>query len=137
MPKAKKGPKKTYEDIYTKQVSDFMETHGHIIEEEQDIFKMARNFEERYDFVVITAKQQMNDEIEDTKKRNHDFYKRLINEHQNKLLEDFQNLKLDIELTLEEHEVKVDIQMKVLEDLYKKNKAKLRTEGIKELGLGF
>ncbi|TFG20019.1 MAG: hypothetical protein EU530_04560 [Promethearchaeota archaeon] len=137
MPKAKRGPKKSYEDIYTKQVSDFMETHGHIIEEEGDIFQMAKNFEERYDFVISTAKQQMDDEIAEIKIRNDKFSEQLINEHQNRLLEDFQNLKLDIELTLEEHEVKVDIQMKVLEDLYKKNKKKLLDEGIKELGLGF
>jgi len=137
MPKAKKGPKKLYEDIYSKQVNEFMETHGHFIEEEGDIFKMAKSFEERYDFVISTAKKQMVDEIEEIKVRNADFYERLINEHKIKLLEDFQNLKLDIELTLEEHEVKVEIQMKVLEDIFKKNRKKLVVEGIKELGLGF
>ena len=137
MPKAKKGPKKVYEDIYSKQVSEFMKTHGHIIEEEGDIFKMARSFEERYDFVISTAKNQMNEEIENVKVRNLEFSEHLINEHQNRLLEDFQNLKLDIELTLEEHEVKVDIQMKVLEEVYAKNKKKLIAEGIKELRLGF
>ncbi|MHA1452220.1 MAG: hypothetical protein ACTSRD_05100 [Promethearchaeota archaeon] len=137
MPKKKKGPKKLYEDIYSTQVTDFMKTHGHIIEEEGDIFKMAISFEERYDFVISAAKQKMNDEIEEVKSRNDAFSERLINEHQNLLLEDFQNLKLDIELTLEEHEVKVDIQMKVLEDLFKKNLKKLLAEGIKELGLGY
>lgn len=137
MQKARKGPKKLYEDIYTKQVSDFMDTHGHIIEEEGDMFKMASKFEERYDFVITTAKEQMIDEIEQIKTRNSEFSERLINEHKNRLLEDFQNLKLDIELTLEEHEVKVDIQMKVLEELYAKNKKNLLSEGIKELGLGF
>ncbi len=137
MPKAKKEPKKLYEDIYSKQVSDFMETHGHIIEEEGDIFKMARTFENRYDFVISTSKEQMNEEIEQNKARNDAFYDNVINEQENKLQEDFQNLKLDIELTLEEHEVKVDIQMKVLEDLYSKNKEKLLEEGIKILGLDF
>ncbi len=137
MPKARKGPKKLYEDIYTKQVSDFMEKHGHLIQEEGDIFKMAKSFEERYDFVISTAKKQLNDEVEEVKHRNLEFSERLINEHKNKLLEDFQNLKLDIELTLEEHEVKVDIQMKVLEDVFAKNKTKILTEGIKELRLGF
>ena len=137
MPKAKKGPKKLYEDIYSKQVSDFMKTHGHIIEEEGDIFKMAKRFEDRYDFVISTAKKQMTDEITEVKTRNGEFSKRLINEHQNRLLEDFQNLKLDIELTLEEHEVKVDIQMKVLEEIFAKNKKKLIAEGMKELRLGF
>ncbi|MBN2155425.1 MAG: hypothetical protein JW776_05235 [Candidatus Lokiarchaeota archaeon] len=137
MPKAKKEPKKLYEDIYTKQVQDFMETHSHIIQEEGDVFKMARSFEERYDFVISTAKQQKKDEIYEVEIRNAKFYDQLINEHKNKLLEDFQNLKLDIELTLEEHEVKVDIQMKVLEDLYIKNKKKLIDMGIKELELGF
>ncbi len=108
-----------------------METHGHIIEEEGDIFQMAKNFEERYDFVISTAKQQMEDEIAEIKIRNDKFSEQLINEHQNRLLEDFQNLKLDIELTLEEHEVKVDIQMKVLEDLYKKNKKKVPIKELK------
>ena len=87
MPKAKKGPKKSYEEMYTKQVSDFMETHGHIIEEEGDIFQMAKSFEERYDFVVSTARQQMDEEITEIKSRNDAFSERLINEHQNRLLE--------------------------------------------------
>jgi hypothetical protein len=137
MPKAKKGPKKLYEDIYTKQVSDFMDTHGHIIEEEGNVFKMAKTFEDRYEFVISTAKDQMNEEIENTKTRNEAFYDKIINEHKNKLQEDFQNLKLDIELTLEEHEVKVEIQEKVLADIFQKNKEKLLNNGIKELGLGF
>jgi hypothetical protein len=137
MPKARKGPKKDYEDIYIKQVSEFMETHSHLIEEEGDIFKMAKSFEERYDFVVSTARQHLEEEIIKVKSRNEAFFEHLINEHQNRLLEDFQNLKLDVELTLEEHEVKVDIQMKVLEDLYRKNKKKLIVEGIKDLGLGY
>ena len=100
-------------------------------------FKWLKAFEERYDFVISTARQQMDEEILQIKSRNDAFSERLINEHQNRLLEDFQNLKLDIELTLEEHEVKVDIQMKVLEDLYKKNKKNILTDGIKELGLGY
>jgi hypothetical protein len=137
MSKAKKEPKKLYEDIYTKQVSDFMDTHGHIIEEEGNIFKMAKTFEDRYEFVISTAKDQMKEEIEETKTRNDAFHDKVINEHKNKLQEDFQNLKLDIELTLEEHDVKVDIQMKVLADIFQKNMEKLLKLGIEELGLGF
>jgi len=137
MSKAKKGPKKLYEDIYTKQVSDFMDAHGHIIEEEGNIFKMAKTFEDRYEFVISTAKDQMKEEIEATKTRNDAFLDNVINEHKNKLQEDFQNLKLDIELTLEEHDVKVDIQMKVLADVFQKNMEKLLKLGIEELGLGF
>jgi hypothetical protein len=137
MPKAKEAPKKLFEDIYTKQVSDFMDAHGHIIEEEGNVFKMAKTFEDRYEFVISTAKDQMNEEIEETKTRNEAFYNNVINEHKNKLQEDFQNLKLDIELTLEEHEVKVDIQMKVLADIFQKNKEKLLKTGIEDLGLRF
>jgi len=136
MPRTKKEPKKIYEDIYAKQVHEFMETYDHIIKEEDNIFKMAKSVEERYDFVILTAKQQIMDEINNIKTRNTEFYERLITEHKNHLVDDFHNLKLDIELTLEEHKVKVDVQMKLLGDIYTKNKKKLLSEGLKELGFG-
>jgi len=126
-----------FEQMFEKQVHDFVEQHDILLRENLNLFQMAKKFEERYDYVIETAKKRINDEISNAKLRNSSLHEELMNQRKELIEKEMEKLTLIINNTIQQHLVKNQEDIAELEKLYHDKKKELIDDIIKQIGINY
>lgn len=132
-----KADEDIFEEMFEKQVHDFLDQHMHLIKEEQNVFKMAKKFEERYQYVIARSRENVDKKIENVKKRNEVLFNKLISDRKEVIKKEMDNIESDIAESLKEHDKISKEQEDILNLLYNEKKASLIEKILKELGFEF
>ena len=125
-----------FEAMFESQVHEFVEQHNHLFEE-LNLFKMARAFEERYDYVITTATARVNSHIKRTKRKNNKLYNEIVEQRKDSINSEMDKMKISIEKSIKEHNNQNNDHIKKLNQVYKKNKEKLIDIILNEMEINF
>ena len=136
MPKTKET-EDVFEQMFESQVHEFVEQHLNIINEESNVFKMAKKFEDRYDFVISKTKERVNIKISEVRKQNHNLYLKITQKRISLIENEMEKLKEDIEKSLEEHNEISSDQEEILSEIFTKKKSEILNDILNELSFKF
>lgn len=126
-----------FEQMFESKVHEFVEQHLNIINEESNVFKMAKKFEDRYDFVISKTKERINMKISETRKQNHNLYLKITQIRISLIENEMEKLTEAIEKSLEEHNEISSEQEKILSEIYTKKKSEILNNILNELSFKF
>lgn len=126
-----------FEQMFESKVHEFVEQHLNIINEESNVFKMAKKFEDRYDFVISKTKERINMKISEIRKQNHNLYLKITQIRISLIENEMEKLTEAIEKSLEEHNEISSEQEKILSEIYTKKKSEILNNILNELSFKF
>jgi hypothetical protein len=126
-----------FEEMFEKQVHEFVDAHIHLIKEGLNVFEMAKKFEDRYDYVIAKTEEQVQKKIDTIKGRNQKMYLKIISQRISQIETEMEKLAEDIEKSLEEHNSISNNQEIKIKQIYDQNKDKLLKRIINILDFNF
>jgi len=83
-----------FEEMFEKQVHEFVDKHIHLIKEELNIFEMAKKFEDRYNFVISKTEERVQNKIDEIKAKNQVLYLRITSQRISQIETEIEQLKM-------------------------------------------